>query len=390
MINKIAISAGHNVYINNNFDCGATGNDKRESDLTKSTVSELNKILSSSGVNIKDVTPYDQRFTSSKAAHIYRCTLVDKFGAELFLDIHLNSGGGTGVECWVYSANGVSANVARRICTSISQALDIPNRGLKVNPNYWSLSLTSKPAIIVECAFVDSANDVSKFNPQKCAAAIAEAITEKTIENTPVKKVDTTPARTWYEKGDKGSGVRQIQLDLIALGYSLPRYGADSWYGNETIEAVKKFQVDNGLKVDGYAGVNTLNKMKERINTKQAAPEKPQVQQKKTWEINISGEIVRRLQTELNNQFGAGLKVDAYCGDNTMAKLVTIRKGARGNITKIIQELLIRKGYSVGKYGADSVFGNGTYNAVCAMQRDNGLVVDGVVGQNTWKALLRK
>lgn len=65
------------------------------------------------------------------------------------------------------------------------------------------------------------------------------------------------------------------------------------------------------------------------------------------------------------------------------------RKGAKGNITKIIQRLLISKGYSLPIYGADGSYGDETVKAVKQFQKDNGLVVDGVVGQNTWNKLLK-
>lgn len=66
-----------------------------------------------------------------------------------------------------------------------------------------------------------------------------------------------------------------------------------------------------------------------------------------------------------------------------------VRKGARGNITKIIQRILISKGYNLNTYGADSVFGTETENAIKRLQSDYGLSVDGVVGENTWGVLLR-
>ena len=65
------------------------------------------------------------------------------------------------------------------------------------------------------------------------------------------------------------------------------------------------------------------------------------------------------------------------------------RKGAKGNITKIIQRLLISKGYSLPIYGADGSYGSETENAVKNFQAKNGLLVDGIVGQETWKALLK-
>ncbi|SUY80084.1 putative N-acetylmuramoyl-L-alanine amidase [Clostridium tetani] len=34
-------------------------------------------------------------------------------------------------------------------------------------------------------------------------------------------------------------------------GYSIGSYGADGYFGNATLNAIKKFQRDNGLMVDG-------------------------------------------------------------------------------------------------------------------------------------------
>ena len=45
------------------------------------------------------------------------------------------------------------------------------------------------------------------------------------------------------------------------------------------------------------------------------------------------------------------------------------------------------KAYDVGE--ADGVFGANTERAVKAYQRENGLNADGIVGEKTWKALLR-
>ena len=55
--------------------------------------------------------------------------------------------------------------------------------------------------------------------------------------------------------------------------------------------------------------------------------------------------MVRDLQRELNHQFNKGLKVDGWFGDNTINVLVNVRRGAKGNLTKIIQLRLESKGY---------------------------------------------
>ena len=75
-------------------------------------------------------------------------------------------------------------------------------------------------------------------------------------------KAETTPAeetpRTILKRGMKGDDVRRLQQRLMELGYALPRYGADGEYGSETATAVKAFQRDRGLQVDGVAGEATL------------------------------------------------------------------------------------------------------------------------------------
>ncbi len=38
-----------------------------------------------------------------------------------------------------------------------------------------------------------------------------------------------------YSKGDRGLGVKQIQQNLLALGFSLPKFEADGFYGDELI-----------------------------------------------------------------------------------------------------------------------------------------------------------
>lgn len=59
-----------------------------------------------------------------------------------------------------------------------------------------------------------------------------------------------------------GDDVKLLQLDLIAMGYSLGSYGADGDFGPNTEEAVKAFQTANGLTPDGVVGELTRAKIK--------------------------------------------------------------------------------------------------------------------------------
>lgn len=175
---RIALSAGHNIYINNIFDVGAVGNGKREADITKETVKILIPLLEKQGHIVKDVTPYNQKFTEKIEHHKLRCKKVDEFKADIYLDIHINAGGGNGVESWVYSKTSKAYPYAEKICSNISKNLNLKNRGVKINPSYWSLSLCKSPAIIIEGAFIDSKEDMEKLNPQNYAISIAEVFGE--------------------------------------------------------------------------------------------------------------------------------------------------------------------------------------------------------------------
>lgn len=54
--------------------------------------------------------------------------------------------------------------------------------------------------------------------------------------------------------GMTGKSVLEIQNMLLALRYKLPKYGADGKFGSETYAAVKAFQRNQGIKVDGIVG----------------------------------------------------------------------------------------------------------------------------------------
>jgi hypothetical protein len=58
--------------------------------------------------------------------------------------------------------------------------------------------------------------------------------------------------------GNSGSAVRVLQRLLVANGYNLP---VDGVYGALTESAVKAFQVQRNLRVDGIVGTNTWNSL---------------------------------------------------------------------------------------------------------------------------------
>lgn len=66
-------------------------------------------------------------------------------------------------------------------------------------------------------------------------------------------------------RGLKNDRVKQLQIDLIELGYSFAPYGADGSFGAKTEEVVKKFQADHGLEVDGRVGGKTRTKLADLL-----------------------------------------------------------------------------------------------------------------------------
>lgn len=215
---RIALSAGHNVYVNNIFDPGAVGNGKRESVINKETVALLIPILRSQGHIVIDVTPYNEYYRNRQAHHEVRCKRVDEFNADIYLDIHINAGGGTGVEVWCHNPNSPSVPYATNISENIAKDMNLANRGVKYNHTYWSLYLTKKPAMIIEGAFIDNKADMDKLTPEKYAKAIAKAFgevedmsdildrisnLEKRVSVLEGKKVESEkPKSSYYEIGD--------------------------------------------------------------------------------------------------------------------------------------------------------------------------------------------
>jgi len=208
--------------------------------------------------------------------------------------------------------------------------------------------------------------------------------------------------------GDKGIYVKKAQELLIKHGYSLSKYGADGDFGRETFEKVREFQKDKGLQIDGIIGKNTWNellkepiKKANKINTgtnSKGIIAEIQTRLNKLYNAglkvdNVFGKntkkaLIKAYQTELNKQFNAGLVVDGIWGNKTKAATRTIAKGAKGNITWILQATLYCLGYTaVGKI--DGIFGSVTEKTVKHFQSKNKLKVDGQVGKQTWEALFK-
>jgi hypothetical protein len=94
--------------------------------------------------------------------------------------------------------------------------------------------------------------------------------------------IPPTDAKPVLKRGDKGPYVREVQFDLINRGYDLGKWGADGDFGKQTEKAVKAFQADNGIAVDGIVGPATYEALgKDPVKYTVHIPNLSEVQAKK-------------------------------------------------------------------------------------------------------------
>ena len=75
--------------------------------------------------------------------------------------------------------------------------------------------------------------------------------------------------------GSKGPAVKEMQQKLITLGYDLGSYGADGDFGSITFAAIKQFQRDKNITIDGVCGVVTKTYLDAAYKEKIEANKKP-------------------------------------------------------------------------------------------------------------------
>jgi len=113
---------------------------------------------------------------------------------------------------------------------------------------------------------------------------------DETPVESPVKEDDDMGYPT-LRKGDKGEAVKELQTLLMQRGYDLGKWGADGDFGKQTQTAVKQFQTDWGLKVDGVVGNDTWKML---LST----PEKP-----KYYTVTIT-HLSKEKADEIVNKYG--------------------------------------------------------------------------------------
>ncbi len=164
--------------------------------------------------------------------------------------------------------------------------------------------------------------------------------------------------------GSAGAQVRTVQRELnrISANYpAIPRIGSVSGvFDAATRNAVIVFQQIFGLAVDGVVGKQTWYKLKYIYNGV-----------KNLSEIYSEGLTISEVERVFSN---------------------VLRQGDRGIAVRTIQYYLnfvgqFNDSLTIG-IAEDGIFGQETKRAVEAFQRYYGLTADGIVGRNTWNAVI--
>ena len=293
----------YNIHGGHSLICrGASGllDEVTEDRKVKDKVIEL---LRNAGHTVYDCTDDSGKTQSQNLKNIV--TKCNEHSAALDISIHLNAGGGTGTEVWIYSSK--NAEVASRIAVNIATALGIKNRGVKISSSLYVLKRTKAPAVLVECCFVDSEIDKNAWNVDECSKAIVEGILNITITEPAKSTSNPQPVKTKDEIevdgvwGKATTKKAQQVFGTVVDGkvsrqkYTCKKYLQNastlSWefktenFGNGSAliraiqnkigatpdglfgpNSVKKLQTFLGVSVDGYMGAETVKAFQRWLN----------------------------------------------------------------------------------------------------------------------------
>ncbi|MEC1260997.1 N-acetylmuramoyl-L-alanine amidase [Bacillus swezeyi] len=152
---KIFIDPGHG-----GTDPGASGNGLQEKHLTLQIALALRNILLD---EYQNVSVQLSRTSDQTVSLTQRTNAANSWGADFYLSIHVNAGGGTGYEDYIYSGVGAPTSTYRNVIhEEILKVVDFRDRGKKT-ANFHVLRETVMPALLTENGFVDNTSDANKL-----------------------------------------------------------------------------------------------------------------------------------------------------------------------------------------------------------------------------------
>src|SRR5689334_8409620 len=218
---KIYLDAGHG-----GADAGAVGaNGLYEKNLVLKIQQYLISYLNST---YSDFTIKTTRTTDTFLSLSQRASQANSWGADAFMSIHVNAGGGTGYEDYVYrSASNASKAFQSIVHGQVQPTLlsyNHPNRGRK-SANYAVLRLTNMPAVLTEIAFIDNSTDAALLQNETFLKSMGESYAKgiAVYLNLPRRAVPTpNPNPSPSEPGPKTYMIKQGDtLYSIAQKYGI-------------------------------------------------------------------------------------------------------------------------------------------------------------------------
>ena len=218
---KIYLDAGHG-----GADAGAVGaNGLYEKNLVLKIQQYLISYLNST---YSDFTIKTTRTTDTFLSLSQRASQANSWGADAFMSIHVNAGGGTGYEDYVYrSASNASKAFQSIVHGQVQPTLlsyNHPNRGRK-SANYAVLRLTNMPAVLTEIAFIDNSTDAALLQNEAFLKSMGESYAKgiAVYLNLPRRAVPTpNPNPSPSEPGPKTYMIKQGDtLYSIAQKYGI-------------------------------------------------------------------------------------------------------------------------------------------------------------------------
>lgn len=150
----IAIAGGHSANAR-----GASGFID-EYDCDRAFVAQLIPAFESQGWYVTDCSN-DADSVNGELAE--ECRIANGSGADLFIAVHFNAGGGTGTEVWHYPGSSAES-YAEGVSSELASALGLRNRGAKATTGLYVLNRTTMPAILIEVCFVDTEQDADAWH----------------------------------------------------------------------------------------------------------------------------------------------------------------------------------------------------------------------------------
>ena len=191
MTKKLFLDPGHG-----GSDPGAVRNGLREKDLTLAIAKRIEKILKKDyeGVQVKLSRTTDKFVTLSQ-----RAKMANDWKANLFVSIHINAGGGTGYEDFIYNHLSNSSKTSKRRDSFHSEVVKEQsfwrNRGKK-KANFAVLRLTNMSGILTENGFIDTKSDADKLKLNKYLDRIAKSHVDGIVKALGLKRKNSNSTKT--------------------------------------------------------------------------------------------------------------------------------------------------------------------------------------------------